>query len=128
VPKQLILVQPGRRTVVPITEPSEWDGQACARCGRRIEHDPAVFLTDDEVRCARCVTKPSFDACLWCGNPGSRRDSGPPLGDHAQGEVFCQPCWAIYVAYIGEMVDDPGPFQDLVAEVKAIIREEGGGA
>jgi hypothetical protein len=88
-----------------------------------------VFLVGDELRCARCVTKPSFDACLWCGQPGSRRDSGPPLdpGGHPEGEVFCQPCWTIYVAYVEDVLErgeQGDPFRDLLEELRRVVARE----
>lgn len=117
-PKLLVLVQPGGQTSVPIRQPDRWDGQACAACDRRIEDDPVVFLVADELRCRMCrESRPQVNGCVWCGRrPARVQDTGVR---------YCQPCWAIYVAYVSDEVEPPAsPFRQLGADVYRIVRED----
>jgi len=114
-PVALIIVEALSRTTVPIRDPEAWDGQACATCGRRIEQEPAIYLVRGRVRCRRCVAAPLVpDGCLWCGKPGEMRDTG---------DRYCQACWTVYVAHISDMVEQPGPFRDLVDEAVAALAD-----
>jgi hypothetical protein len=114
-PTMLILVQPARRTVVPVRDPAQWDGQACATCGRRIENDPAVFLVEDELRCQAHVVLPrQVTGCVWCG----RTDS--PVRD--TGDRYCQPHWAVFVAWISDVVESP-EWKDLMAAARQAASE-----
>lgn len=117
-PKLLFLVSPGRRTSVPIRAPQDWVGAVCARCERRVDDDPAVFLEAGEVRCVRCLgSRVTAAQCTWCGREGAR------LQDVLR--RYCQPCWAIYVAYVGDEVEDPAsPYNQLLQQVSDIIEEE----
>lgn len=104
--------------MITITEPQDWVGVVCARCELRVDGDPAVFLEDEEVRCSRCLgSKVTTAQCIWCGREPARvQDTGFHM---------CQPCWAIYVAYVADEVEPPdSDFNRLLAEVRQIIKEE----
>lgn len=124
-PRMLVVVSPVHRRPIPIRHPEEWRGQFCYHCHKHIERDVAVFLVnrrDDEspvLTCLTCVggwTRPDQpDLCLWCGNPGQGQDTG---------DIFCQRCWSVYVAYVSDMTEGDTPEQRLYHQVHIIVAEE----
>jgi len=117
-PRLLLLVSPDRRTPVTVTDQAVWTDTTCARCEKRLDTEPAVFLEAGEVRCRLCVgARVTATQCVWCGREASRvQDTG---------DRYCQPCWAIYVAYVADEVEDPSsPYRRLVADVRHIIEED----
>lgn len=118
-PKLLVLVQPAGLppNYIPIRQPEEWLGVACATCERVIDDDPRVFSIDGETRCRLCVeAKSQENGCVWCGRrPARLQDTGLR---------FCQPCWAIYVAYVADEVEPPHtPFRQIATDVYRIVKE-----
>ena len=64
--------------------------------------------------CMRLINT-RWNPCMWCGRPGRAQDTG---------DVFCQPCWTIYVAYVSDMVEGDTEERRLLQHVRDIIAEE----